>query len=266
MKLAIVASSLFLITAGPALAGPGAGEPKEPADPTSGRPGAVLDDAKCANVWSLTEREGDTLSEAKAAPFVVNFKLVDTNADGKISEAEFKDGCKKGWVQEAAAEGPPEPSGAMPPQSGEQPASPPMTPQTGEQPASPPTPMVTPQREAPTAEAAQDQFVTTVPADALSISTYYNEDVYDTQNNKIGDVNDILIDKEGRVTTAIIGVGGFLGVGEKDVAVPFNSLKVSEKAGDRYLVTNATKEALEKAPGYVYDQGKGVWVPATKER
>jgi putative membrane protein len=42
--------------------------------------------------------------------------------------------------------------------------------------------------------------------------------------------------------------------------------KVSEKGGDRYLVINATKEALEKAPGYVYDQVKGVWVPATKER
>jgi sporulation protein YlmC with PRC-barrel domain len=105
-----------------------------------------------------------------------------------------------------------------------------------------------------------------VPADALSISTYYNEDVYDNQENKIGDVNDILLDKDGRVSTVIIGVGGFLGVGEKDVAVPFNALKVAEKAGDRYLVINATKEALEKAPGYVYDQGKNVWVPATKER
>ena len=107
---------------------------------------------------------------------------------------------------------------------------------------------------------------TKLPADAISISTYYNEDVYDTQDNKIGAVNDILLDKDGRLSTAIIGVGGFLGVGEKDVAVPFKALKVAEKAGDRYLVINATKEALEKAPGYVYDQGKGVWLPATKER
>jgi sporulation protein YlmC with PRC-barrel domain len=104
-----------------------------------------------------------------------------------------------------------------------------------------------------------------VPAEALSISTYYNEDVYDNQDNKIGDVNDILLDKDGRVSTVIIGVGGFLGVGEKDVAVPFTALKVAEKAGDRYLVINATKDALEKAPGHIYDEGKGVWVPATKE-
>lgn len=109
------------------------------------------------------------------------------------------------------------------------------------------------------------QFVTAVPSDALSISTYYNEDVYDNQNNKIGDVNDILLDKDGRVSTVIIGVGGFLGVGEKDVAVPFSALKVAEKDGDRYLVMNASKEALEKAPGYIYDKTKGVWVPATKQ-
>jgi putative membrane protein len=129
-------------------------------------------------------------------------------------------------------------------------------------------PEATPSAPPPAVSSTKDtaELGTKLPADAISISTYYNEDVYDTQDNKIGDVNDILLDKDGRLSTAIIGVGGFLGVGEKDVAVPFKSLKVSEKGGDRYLVINATKEALEKAPGYVYDQGKGVWVPATKER
>jgi hypothetical protein len=57
----------------------------------------------------MAQREGDALSEGQAAPFVVNFKLVDVNADGKISEAEFKDGCKQGLVQEAAA--PQQPTG-----------------------------------------------------------------------------------------------------------------------------------------------------------
>jgi putative membrane protein len=120
----------------------------------------------------------------------------------------------------------------------------------------------------PPAASSKDaaELETKLPAEAISISTYYNKDVYDTQDNKIGDVNDILLDKDGRLSTAIIGVGGFLGVGEKDVAVPFKTLKISEKGGDRYLVINATKEALEKAPGYVYDQGKRVWLPVTKER
>ncbi|HEU4475338.1 MAG TPA: PRC-barrel domain-containing protein [Methyloceanibacter sp.] len=106
------------------------------------------------------------------------------------------------------------------------------------------------------------QILTNVPNNALTISTYYNEDVYDTQDNKIGTVTDILLDPEGRISAVIVGVGGFLGLGQKDVAVPFNALKVAEKNNDRYLVMNTTKEALESAPGYVYDRSKGVWLPA----
>ena len=114
MKRLLLATTLLLTSAGFALAGPGSGDPTTPADPSSGRPAAVLDDAKCANVWSLTQRQGDTLSEGEAAPFIVNFKQVDANSDGKISEAEFKDGCKKGLVQEASAAGQ-QPSGQTSP-------------------------------------------------------------------------------------------------------------------------------------------------------
>jgi sporulation protein YlmC with PRC-barrel domain len=100
---------------------------------------------------------------------------------------------------------------------------------------------------------------------ALPISDYYNQSVYDDRDNKIGDVNDLLLDKDGKINTAIIGVGGFLGVGEKNVAVPFSSLKVAEKDGSRYLVLETTKEALQGAPSYVYDSGKKVWMPAPKQ-
>jgi len=115
--------------------------------------------------------------------------------------------------------------------------------------------------------AAQDTnaMMATVPNDAATVSTYYNEDVYDTQENKIGDVNDILLDADGKVAAVIVGVGGFLGVGEKDVAVPFKALKIAEKNGDRYLVMNTTKEALQSAPGYTFDKNKGVWMPAARQ-
>jgi hypothetical protein len=76
-----------------------------------------LDDAKCTSVWSLTEREGDTLSQGQAAPFIVNFDMVDADGDGKITEAEFKEGCKQGLVQEAAASQ--QPSGETVPRSTE---------------------------------------------------------------------------------------------------------------------------------------------------
>ena len=109
------------------------------------------------------------------------------------------------------------------------------------------------------------EMIGTLPGEALPISDYYKQSVYDTRDNKIGDVNDLLLDKNGKIAAVIVGVGGFLGMGEKNVAVPFSSLKVAEKNGSRYLVVETTKEALQAAPGYVYDSGKKVWLPATKQ-
>jgi hypothetical protein len=120
MRLAILSIVAFVFSTGVAFAGPGSGEPKQPADPPSGRPAAILDDAKCGSAWSGAQKTGDALSEGQAAPFITNFKLVDADADGKISEAEFKEGCKKGLVQEAAASQ--QPSGTETSRGTQQPA------------------------------------------------------------------------------------------------------------------------------------------------
>ena len=104
MRLITMSCLMIAFGAGSALAGPGSGEPTTPGDPESGRPAAVLDDAKCEEVWKATERDGDTLAMGKAAPFVVNFALVDTDNDGKLTAAEFKEGCKQGLVQQSASE------------------------------------------------------------------------------------------------------------------------------------------------------------------
>jgi sporulation protein YlmC with PRC-barrel domain len=115
------------------------------------------------------------------------------------------------------------------------------------------------------APARTTNMMATLPGGALPISDYYNQAVYDNRDNKVGDVNDLLLDNGGKINAVIVGVGGFLGVGEKNVAVPFSSLKVAEKNGSRYLVLETTREALQTAPGYVYDSGKKVWLPATKQ-
>ena len=107
-----------------------------------------------------------------------------------------------------------------------------------------------------------EQTISSLPSGALPISDYYNQSVYDTKDNKIGDVNDLLVDNDGKVGAVIIGVGGFLGAGEKNVAVPFNALKLTDKGGKRYLVMDTTKEALEKASGYTFDRSAYKWVPA----
>ena len=114
----------------------------------------------------------------------------------------------------------------------------------------------------PASSATNEQAITSLPSGALPISDYYNQSVYDNQDNKVGDVNDLLVDKDGKIGAAIVGVGGFLGAGEKNVAVPFNALKLTEKNGKRYLVMDTTKEALNSAPGYTFDRSTKQWVPA----
>lgn len=65
----------------------------------------------------------------------------------------------------------------------------------------------------------------------------------DAQN--IGDINDIVLGTDGKIEAVVVGVGGFLGIGEKDVAVDFAQLEWAERDGDRWLVAPMTKEQLE---------------------
>jgi hypothetical protein len=104
MKLATFTAVAVLFSAGYAFAGAGAPVPEgsQSGEP-SGRPSAVLDDAACQNVWKMASPNGDTLANDKVVPYIVNFQMVDTNKDGKISAAEFKTGCNKGWIQSADA-------------------------------------------------------------------------------------------------------------------------------------------------------------------
>jgi len=69
-------------------------------------------------------------------------------------------------------------------------------------------------------------------------------------SSAIGDVNDIVIGEDGGADAVVIGVGGFLGIGEKDVAVDFNALTWVARDGERYLTVNATTEQLEAAPAF----------------
>lgn len=91
--------------------------------------------------------------------------------------------------------------------------------------------------------------------------------VYNENNDKIGDISELIIDLSGRVEGAVISVGGFLGMGEHLVAVPMNNLKFSNEAGktttgttssntkewypDR-AVLNATKDQLKAMPQFKY--------------
>src|SRR3984893_18651544 len=88
-------------------------------------------------------------------------------------------------------------------------------------------------------------------------SDIYKADVYDNSENEIGDVTDLVMNSNGNVTTAVIGVGGFLGVRQKDVAVPFKDLKISSRDGKDWLVLNRAKEELGAAPAYEVGRSVG---------
>ena len=111
--------------------------------------------------------------------------------------------------------------------------------------------------------AAQEsaRMQSSIPGNALTVTDWYKQDVYDPNNNKIGQISDVLVDKSGKISTLIIGVGGFLGAGEKDVAVPFEEVQATTKDNRVHLVMNTTKDALKSAPGFKYDSTTTTWVP-----
>jgi sporulation protein YlmC with PRC-barrel domain len=103
--------------------------------------------------------------------------------------------------------------------------------------------------------------LTSIPANSATVTNYYKQNVYDTSNSKIGEIKDVLLDSEGKITALIVAAGGFLGMGEHDVAIPFKEVKGTQKDGKWYLTMNATKDALKSAPAFKYDSTKTTWIP-----
>jgi len=103
----------------------------------------------------------------------------------------------------------------------------------------------------------KDAFLQDQSSSDWRASKLIGTNVYGPDNAKIGDVSEVLLDNSGSTHAVIIGVGGFLGVGQKDVAVPFNALTVTPTAaGDKIekIVVKYTKADLENAPAFKYKQ------------
>src|SRR5947208_11033517 len=70
-------------------------------------------------------------------------------------------------------------------------------------------------------------------------------------NATVGSINDLLLEKNGNVVAAVIGVGGFLGIGSKNVAVPFKSLELSrDPDGTDKIAMRFSKDELQQAPDF----------------
>jgi sporulation protein YlmC with PRC-barrel domain len=104
-------------------------------------------------------------------------------------------------------------------------------------------------------------LLTSVPANSHTVTDWYKQNVYDPQQKKIGEIMDLLVNQSGQIEAAMVGVGGFLGAGEKDVAVSFNAIKPTKKNDKTYLTLDTTKDALKNAPGFRYDRQSTTWLP-----
>jgi sporulation protein YlmC with PRC-barrel domain len=95
-----------------------------------------------------------------------------------------------------------------------------------------------------------------VPAEDLTAENLEGTTVYGAQDSNVGDIGDVVLTADGKVDAIIIDVGGFLGIGEKPVAVAMDDLKfMQDEGGERYLYTTFTKEQLEAQPEY----DEGTW-------
>lgn len=122
-------------------------------------------------------------------------------------------------------------------------------PMTSEQPADA---MKKPIDQAAQAPAAGSGYLTEQAEGQISANTYIGQPVYNAVDESIGEINDVIFTMDGSVEAAVIGVGGFLGIGEKNVAVPLDTITVTEvpNSADLKLTTQETADTLNAAPEF----------------
>ncbi|MBA2126759.1 hypothetical protein DLM45_11100 [Hyphomicrobium methylovorum] len=110
---------------------------------------------------------------------------------------------------------------------------------------------------APTAFATSAYALSFVPSQSSgeqSSSSIVGLSVENANGDKLGSINYLVLDSTGKVTTAVIGIGGVLGVGEKNIGVPYSELKFGEKDGKQIVIIDATKDTLGTAPSYLWKE------------
>jgi sporulation protein YlmC with PRC-barrel domain len=129
----------------------------------------------------------------------------------------------------------------------------PATPAT---PATPPAAAKAPDTTAAATTAPSDtsvSFKSSMAQNEMLASQLTGMSVRNAAGEDLGDINDLVMDSTGKPSVAIVGVGGFLGLGEKDVGVPFDKLTFADaQDGTKVARLDVTKDALKNAPNFVY--------------
>lgn len=103
----------------------------------------------------------------------------------------------------------------------------------------------------PTPSTDSTAAVTVDAKKAVLATSFIGSSVFTSNNENIGDINDLIFDDKGMIQAAIVGVGGFLGMGEKDVALPISKIAVTRDENNAIKLTvQASREELERAPAF----------------
>ena len=123
--------------------------------------------------------------------------------------------------------------------------------QTSTTPSTTTTPMATaPSTDAPAATST-GSYITQQSPDQVSANTYIGQSVYNGANESIGKVSDLIMQKNGGIVAAVVGVGGFLGIGAKNVAVPISNISIAQNTdGTVKLTTSESADTLKSAPEF----------------
>jgi sporulation protein YlmC with PRC-barrel domain len=94
-------------------------------------------------------------------------------------------------------------------------------------------------------------FLTKQESSDWLVGNLIGKSVVNADNESIGDVNDLVTDQNGKIIAIVVGAGGFLGIGEKDVAIRFEDVKLArDENNDVKIIADLDKEKLASAPDY----------------
>jgi sporulation protein YlmC with PRC-barrel domain len=201
----------------------------QPAQPSEAMPAepAAPDAAKPANPGASNEEPAET--PGQSSEMAPDASPPDQASPPALGEAAPSDQALPPAVGEAAPSdqaSPPALGEAAPPQSSEAPKS---------------------------AEASPSgaPFLAKQDSSDWLVGSLIGKSVVNADNESIGDVNDLVTDQNGKIIAIVVGAGGFLGIGEKDVAIRFEDVKLArDENNDVKLIADIAKETLASAPDY----------------
>jgi len=108
----------------------------------------------------------------------------------------------------------------------------------------------------PTTPPPSNPSIATAPAtvDAMKGTTIIGTDIKNSADETIGEIDDVVVDSDGKIQHVVVSVGGFLGVGTRYVAVPWSDIRFDR--GREVALLNMTKDQLKAAPEYKYNRAE----------